>query len=93
MSESDVSRLYGELQKVNTRLDNLTELFNHAAHGDGFTRCARHSGRLAAVEEKADLSHVRISGVKKWLLWVLVACASAMANYVWNVVQAAAVKQ
>ncbi len=92
MSESDIAKLYGELKAVNIKIDTLTELFNQAAHGEGFSRCGKHSARLKQMEDKVELAHTRISGVKKLLLTGLIAVASMAANYAWSMLQAAAQK-
>ena len=88
MPEDEVHRLYAELKQLGVKIDNLTDLFNHAAHGDGFTRCAGHEGRLRHVEAGVALCHDRIGGVKKWLIAGLVSVVSMLANVVWNMVQA-----
>ncbi len=62
MSESEIAKLYGELRAVNAKIDNLTTLFNQAAHGDGFVRCGKHSARLKQMEDKVELAHTRITG-------------------------------
>ncbi len=87
MSGDECARLYAGLKELGVKIDNLTELFNHAAHGDGFTRCATHASRLAHAEEGIALCHARISGVKKWLVAGLVSLVSLLANFVWNVVR------
>lgn len=87
MSENDTARLYGELKAVNSKIDNLTELFNRAAYGEGFNRCARHSARLKQMEGNLELAHGRISGVKKWLIAGLVSLVSLLANFTWNMLQ------
>ena len=88
MSENDSGRLYAELKELGVKIDNLSELFNRAAYGDGFTRCAKHDNRLHHVEENVELCHQRISGVKKWLIAGLVSLISMLASFVWNVLQA-----
>lgn len=92
MSESEVSKLYGELREVNAKIDNLTTLFNQAAHGDGFVRCGRHSARLKQLESNVELAHSRITGVKKWLIAGLISIASMAVNYAWAMLQSAANK-
>lgn len=79
--------LYAELKQLGVKIDHLTELFNHAAHGDGFTRCAAHEGRIGRVEADVALCHRRIGGVKRWLAAALVSVVSVLANIVWNLVQ------
>ncbi len=92
MSENEIAKLYGELKAVNAKIDNITTLFNQAAHGDGFVRCGKHSSRLQQMEDKVELAHARVSGVKKLLLTGLIAVASMAANYAWSMLQAAAQK-
>lgn len=87
MSDEESRRLYAELKQLGVKIDNLTELFNRAAYGDGFTRCATNDKRLGHVEEGVQLCHARISGVKKWLVAGLVSLVSLLANFVWNIVQ------
>lgn len=87
MSDDEVRRLYAELKQLGVKIDNLTELFNRAAYGDGFTRCATQNSRLSHVEEGVELCHARISGVKKWLIAGLVSVVSLLANFVWNIIQ------
>lgn len=87
MSDDEMRRLYAELKQLGVKIDNLTDLFNHAAHGDGFTRCAGHDSRLRHMEADLSLCHNRISGVKKWLIAGLVSVVSMLANIVWNMVQ------
>lgn len=87
MSDDEVRRLYAELKQLGVKIDNLTELFNRAAYGDGFTRCATQNNRLGHVEEGVELCHARISGVKKWLIAGLVSVVSLLANFVWNIIQ------
>ncbi len=87
MSESECGRLCAELRELGVKIDNLTELFNRAAYGDGFTRCAAQASRLAHVEEGVALCHTRIGGVKKWLVAGLVSLVSVLANFLWNVVR------
>ena len=86
MSESEIGKLYGELRAVNAKIDNLTELFNRAAYGEGFVRCARHSNRIKHTEDNVELCHGRISGVKKWLVGVVGAILAALAGVVWNLI-------
>lgn len=88
MSEDESRRLYAELKELGVKIDNLTDLFNRAAYGDGFPRCAMQENRLSHMEEGLELCHARISGVKKWLIAGLVSVVSLLANFVWNVVQA-----
>lgn len=90
MSDSDVRLLFTELRALTAKVDNLTDAFNHAAHGEGFHRCARHSERLKVVETSVELSHARISGVKKWMVSALIAMATMLVNYAWSVIQSAA---
>lgn len=87
MSEIEVSRLYAELKELGVKIDNLTDLFNRAAYGDGFTRCAAQANRIQHMEEQVGLCHTRISGVKKWLVAGLVSIVSLLANVVWNILQ------
>ena len=84
MNDSDIAVLHGELKQLNTKLDHLTELFNRAAHGDGFIRCARQDSRLGHVETSLELCHARVSGMKRWLWAGVVAMATALINYVWE---------
>jgi hypothetical protein len=93
MGESEVSKLYGELRELNAKVDKLTEAFNHAAHGDGFNRCSRHSVRIKNVENSVELSHRRISGVKKWMVGALITIAAMAANHAWSILQSAAKHQ
>jgi hypothetical protein len=79
--------LYAELKQLGVKIDHLTELFNHAAHGDGFPRCAGHGSRLRRVEADVELCHRRIGGVNKWLVAGLISIVSMLANVVWNLVQ------
>ncbi len=92
MSESDIAKLYGELKAVNIKIDTLTDLFNQAAHGDGFTRCGKHSARIKQTEDKVELAHARISGVKKWVLGGLMGIASMAVKYAWSIVESIARK-
>ncbi len=87
MSESEIGKLYGELKAVNAKIDHLTELFNRAAYGEGFVRCARHSNRLKHAEADIELCHGRVSGVKKWLVGAMGAVLAALAGVVWSLVQ------
>ena len=86
MSGDEIGVIYGKLETLNAKLDHLTDLFNRAAHGEGFVRCARHSARLKHAEESIALGHVRISGVKKWLLAALVGAAGVLANFAWDII-------
>ena len=86
MSESEIGKLYGELKTVNAKIDHLTELFNRAAYGEGFVRCAKHSNRLKRAEDDVELCHSRISGVKKWLIGGIVALLSALTGVAWNLI-------
>ncbi len=88
MSEDEVHRLYAELKQLGVKIDNLAELFNHAAHGDGFPRCAVHESRLRHVEAGMERCHARVSGVKKWLVAGLVSIAGMLANAAWSMAQA-----
>lgn len=87
MGNDDSHRLHAELKELGVKIDNLTGLFNRAAYGDGFTRCANHGNRLQHLEEDVELCHQRISGVKKWLIAGLVSLISMLANFVWSVLQ------
>ncbi len=87
MDEVEIGRIYAELKQLGVKIDNLTELFNHAAYDVGFTRCATQAARLEHVEEGVGLCHARITSVKKWLIAGLVSIISLLANFVWNVVQ------
>lgn len=87
MGDNEMNRLYTELKELGVKMDNLTELFNRAAYGDGFTRCATQANRLQHLEEGVELCHERISGVKKWLIAGLVSVMSLLANFVWNLFQ------
>lgn len=89
MPESELQRLYTQIKELGVKMDNLTALFNHAAYGDGFTRCAAQDKRLCHIEENVRLCHTRISGVKRWLVAGLVSVASLLGNFVWNVVNIA----
>lgn len=88
MTDQEARKLYGELKALGVKIDNLTELFNHAAHGDGFSRCAAHRGRIRQVEKSVELCHARVSGVKRWLIAGVVSAASLLANFVWNMLTA-----
>jgi hypothetical protein len=69
MSETEVKTLVGivsRLERLEAKIDNLTELYNKTSNGDGFPRCAKHATRLDHAEESLELCHARISGVKKW---------------------------
>lgn len=88
MPDDETRRLYAELKQLCVKIDHLTDLFNRAAYGDGFVRCANHGKRLDHVEEGLALCHGRISGVKKWLIAGLVSVVSLLANFVWNMIQA-----
>lgn len=90
MSESEIAKLYGELQTLNAKLDHLAEAFNRFAYADGGPRCARHSNRIKHVEESAELCHTRISGVKKWIVAALVAAAGMLINFAWDIIRSAA---
>ncbi len=81
------SVLYAEIRQLGVKIDHLAELFNHAAHGDGFPRCAAHEGRIGRVEADVELCHSRVGGVKRWLVAALVSVASLLANIVWNMAQ------
>lgn len=87
MSENEVGRLYAELKELGVKIDNLTDLFNRAAYGEGFTRCATQANRIHNLEDQIDLCHSRVSGVKKWLIAGLVSLISLLANFVWNILQ------
>lgn len=87
MTNEESRRLYAELKQLGVKIDNLTELFNRAAYGDGFTRCATNDRRLSHVEEGVRLCHGRVSAVKKWLVAGLVSVVSLLANFVWNIVR------
>lgn len=87
MSDNEAGKLYAELKQLGVKIDNLTELFNRAAYGDGFTRCATQANRLEHLEAGVALCHTRISAVKKWLIAGLVSVVSLLANFVWNIVQ------
>lgn len=84
MDEPDMRRLYGELKELGAKLDNLTDLFNRAAYGDGFPRCARQDSRIANLADSVERCHDRVSGMKKWLWAGLVALAATSLNYVWE---------
>lgn len=88
MNEDDFTRLYAELKQLGVKIDNLTKLFDRAAYGDGFARCAAQNNRLRHAEEGVTLCQERISGLKKWLVAGLVSVVSLLANFVWNVIQA-----
>ncbi len=87
MPDTDAHRLYAEIKELGVKIDNLTDLFNHAAHGDGFPRCASHERRILHMEKNVELCHERIGSVKKWLVAGLVSVMSMLANFVWNVIQ------
>lgn len=93
MSGDDAGALHAGLKELGVKIDNLTELFNRAAYGDGFTRCAGHGERLKHVEESVGLCHARIGGVKKWLAAGLVSVAGMLANFVWKILQASVERQ
>ena len=93
MGDNDANRFYAELKELGVKIDHLTDLFNHAAHGDGFPRCAANENRLRHVESGLDLCHSRISGVKKWLVAGLVSLVSLLANFLWNLLQSSAKHQ
>ncbi len=84
MPEDEVRLLYAELKQLGVKIDNLAELFRHAAHGDGFPRCAARESRLRHVENGLELCHRRVGGVKKWLVAGLVSLVSLLANIAWN---------
>ncbi len=88
MSEEETHRLYAELKQLGVKIDNLADLFNHAAHGEGFPRCAVHESRLRHVEAGVELCHSRVSGVKKWMVAGLVSIVGMLGNAVWGMVQA-----
>lgn len=87
MSDDEARALHGQLGELGVKIDLLTELFNRAAHEDGFARCAGHHERLKHVEEDMELCHSRISGLNKWLVAGLVSVVSMLANFVWKVLQ------
>ena len=87
MTDDEATVLYAELKQLGVKIDNLTELFNRAAYGEGFARCAAQNNRLRHVEEGVELCHERISGVKKWLIAGLVSLVSLLANLAWNMIQ------
>ncbi|MCC8181074.1 MAG: hypothetical protein LIP23_09230 [Planctomycetes bacterium] len=84
MESEDMVRLYGELQQVNLKIDHLTELFNQAAYGDGFPRCARQDDRIDHVVDSVALCHARVSAMKKWLWAGLVTVVTTLVNYLWE---------
>lgn len=86
MNADETAKLYAELKELGVKIDHLTELFNHAAYGGGFTRCATQANRMDHLEEQVALCHDRVSGVKKWLVAGVVSVASMLANVVWNLV-------
>lgn len=88
MSDGDVNTLYAEMKELGVKIDNLADLFNRAAYGEGFARCAAQNNRLLHMENDVKLCHARIGGVKKWLIAGLVSVVSLLANFVWNVIQA-----
>ncbi len=87
MAEDDIRSLYAEIKQLGVKIDNLADLFNHAAHGDGFTRCAGHAGRLDHVEAAVARCHGRLDGMKRWLAAGLVSLVSLLANIIWNMTQ------
>lgn len=87
MSENDIHALHVRMTSIDGKIDHLTEMFNRAAHGEGFHRCARHSGRLKRIEEGVELCHDRIGTVKKWLFSGLVGMASILANFAWDIIR------
>ena len=87
MGDGETGKLYAELKELGVKIDHLTDLFNRAAHGAGFPRCAAQNNRLHHLEEGVELCHARISGVKKWLIAGLVSLVSLLANFLWNLVQ------
>ena len=87
MSENEVAKLYGELKEVNAKIDNLTELFNRASYGDGFTRCATEKQRVDHLEDGLELCNANISVLKKWMLAGLISILSVLANFAWDMVR------
>ena len=84
MSESDISKLFSELRALGIKVDNLAAIVDQAAHGEGFTRCGKHSVRLKQVEGSVELSHSRISGVKKWVVGGLITVVTMVARWVFD---------
>ena len=84
MSESDISKLFSELRALGIKVDNLASIVNQAAQGEGFTRCGKHSVRLKQVEGSVELSHFRISGVKKWVIGGLITVVTMVARWVFD---------
>ncbi len=87
MSESEVAKLFGEVKELRAEIRSLTEAFNRAAYGEGFNRCSRNSNRIKHIEGGVELCHDRISGVKKWMIAGLVAAASALAGFAWDIIR------
>lgn len=87
MEENDTGKLYAQMKELSVKIDHLTELFNRAAYGEGFARCANHANRLRHAEEGIGLCHARIGGVKKWLAAALVSLVSMLANILWNMLR------
>lgn len=84
MGDTEVKSLIGELRQLSAKVDHLTEMFNRAAYGDGFARCSRHSVRLKHAEDSVELSHKRITDVKRGWIAALIAVVSAVVSYVWS---------
>lgn len=78
MSDSEIARLHEELRVIRTKLDAIAEAFN---------RCGKHSVRLQHVEESVELAHSRISSVKNLLWGGLVALASGLVAFVWDMIK------
>lgn len=84
MGDTEVKTMLGEIRELKAKMDHLTQMFDRAAYGDGFARCSRHSVRLKHVEDSVELSHKRITGVKRGWIAALIAVASAVVSYVWS---------
>lgn len=87
MSSSEANVILAELKGVNVRLDNLEKKFDEAANGGGFRRCSNHSVRLKHVEDDVKLSHARISGIKKYVIGLLIGIASAAVKCAWSLLE------
>ncbi len=91
MSDTEVKTLLGQLQTLTAKVDHIAELVNRIAYSsDGSPRCAGRGARIDHLERDVELCHARISGVKKWLIGVLVAAAGTLANYAWAIIQSSA---
>lgn len=87
MSDSEIAVLYGELKEIRAEIRALRDEVARA-YADGYPRCTRNTARIEHVEESFELCHGRISGIKRWMIAVLVAGASWAANTAWNMLLA-----